>query len=133
LAEVGWQRHRIHKNSAFVEKPVETNQVEIRTLILEYTMGVGMQVAFLGFPGSFVLEAEASVQLVRLERFGRKILGCNLTIQAFEHSLEHRLYEARLDLITLNGSLLPMPHCVHDDPLQAVEAAFDAAESELSG
>jgi hypothetical protein len=95
-------------------------------------MGVGMQVAFLGFPGSFVLEAEASAQLVRLERFGRKILGCNLIIQAFPHSLKHRLYEVRLDLITLNGSLLPMPHCIHDDPLLAVEAAFDAAESELS-
>jgi hypothetical protein len=60
-------------------------------------MGVGMQVAFLGFPRSFVLEAEASVQLVRLERFGRKILRCNLTIQAFPLSQEHRSYEARLD------------------------------------
>ncbi len=102
-------------------------------VFLEYVMGVGMQVAFLDFPGSFVLEAEASAQLVRLERFGRKILGCNLTIQAFPQSLEHRLYEVQLDVITLNGALIPMPSCANDDPLRAVEAAFDAAESELSG
>jgi hypothetical protein len=96
-------------------------------------MGVGMQVAFLSFPRSFVLEAEANAQLVRLERFGRKILGCNLTIQAFPHSLEHRSYEVQLDVITLNGELIPMPFCASDDPLHAVEAAFDAAEIELSG
>jgi len=95
-------------------------------------MGVGMQVAFLDFSGSFVLEAETNAQLVRLERFGRKILGCNLTIQAFPQCPEHRLYEARLDVITLNGTLIPMSFCANDDPLRAVEAAFDTAESELS-
>jgi hypothetical protein len=102
-------------------------------MFLEYVMGVGLQVAFLGFPRSFVLEAEANAQLVRLERFGRKILGCNLTIQAFPPSLEHRLYGVQLDVITLSGALIPMPSCANDDPLRAVEAAFDAAESEISG
>jgi hypothetical protein len=96
-------------------------------------MGIGMQVVFLGFPGSFLLEAEASAQLVRLERFGRKISGCNLTLEALSKRPGHPSYAAQLDLITLNGPLLAMAQCASDDPLLAVEAAFDAAETELSG
>ena len=95
-------------------------------------MGVGMQVYFVGFAGSLVLEAEANAQLVRLARFGRKILGCNLTLQAFTNGLKQPRYEAQLNLICLNGSFLTMPHCESDDPLRAVETAFDAAESTLS-
>jgi hypothetical protein len=99
---------------------------------LEHVMGIGMQVVFLGLPGSFVLEAEASAQLVRLERFGRKISGCNLTLQALSKRSGKLLYGAQLDLIALNGALLAMAQCASDDPLRAVEAAFDAAETELS-
>jgi hypothetical protein len=99
---------------------------------LEYVMGIGMQVVFLGFPGSFILEAEAGAQLVRLERFGRKISGCNLTLQALPKRPGKLSYGAQLDLIALNGALVAMAQCANDDPLRAIEAAFDAAETELS-
>jgi hypothetical protein len=95
-------------------------------------MGVDMQIVLLGFPASFVLEAEASAQLVRLVRFGRKISGCNLTLQAPSKCPGDLSYRAQLDLIALNGALLAMAECADDDPLRAVEAAFDAAEIELS-
>ncbi|MGI4812591.1 MAG: hypothetical protein ACRYG5_10970 [Janthinobacterium lividum] len=94
-------------------------------------MGIGMQVIFIGFPGSLVIEAEAGAQLVRLERFARKISGCNLTLQSLSKRLDKRLYGAQLDLIALHGPLLTMAQCTNDDPLRAVEAAFDAAETAL--
>jgi hypothetical protein len=111
---------------------LRTIQVKRQKMHLEHVMGIGMQVVFLGFPGSFVLQAAASVQLVRLERFGRKISGCNLTLRALTTCPGLLSYEARLDLIALNGPLLAMAKCASDDPLRAVEAAFDAAETELA-
>jgi hypothetical protein len=95
-------------------------------------MGIGMQVVFLGFSGSAVLEAEAGAQLVRLVRFGRKISGCNLTLRALPGHPDKLSYGAQLELIALSGALVAMAVCAHDDPLRAVEAAFDAAETELS-
>ena len=45
-------------------------------------MGVGMQIACLGFTGSAAIEAEAGAQLVRLERFRALIDGCHLAIES---------------------------------------------------
>ncbi len=38
-------------------------------------MGIGMQIAYFGFAGSAQLEAEASIQLIRLERFSARLAG----------------------------------------------------------
>ena len=74
-------------------------------MLREYVMGIGMQMIFLGFARSFLVEAEASVQLLRLERFGKRIAGCNLTIEALLVRFGQQDYDARLDLIGRDGQI----------------------------
>jgi hypothetical protein len=69
----------------------------------EAKMGVGMQIACVGFAGSTALEGEAGVELVRLERFAKRIAGCHLAIEALHD------------------------HCTDADPNAAVHRAFDSA------
>lgn len=94
-------------------------------------MGIGMQIVYLGFPGAARIEAEAAVQLLRLERFAGTLGGCHLAIEATP-ARQHTVYDARLDLVTRSGELVPMPHCAHADPETAIRAAFDHAERALS-
>ncbi|KVM73059.1 hypothetical protein [Burkholderia ubonensis] len=94
-------------------------------------MGVGMQIAYFGFAGSAALEAEAGEQLVRLERFRTLISGCHLAIESRASGAGQRAYDVRLDLITRNNELRPIPHCVGEDPHEAVRRAFAAAERTL--
>jgi hypothetical protein len=93
-------------------------------------MGGGMQIVYLEFAGEARIEAEAGAQLVRLERFSRPISDCHLAIEAMRGA-SGLAYDARLDLITRPGELVPLPHFASDDPQAAVRAAFDAAEWEL--
>ncbi|MGU7768899.1 metal ABC transporter ATPase [Burkholderia sp. MR1-5-21] len=94
-------------------------------------MGVGMQIAYFGFAGSAALEAEAGAQLVRLDRFRALISGCHLAIESRSAGAGRRAYDVRLDLITRNNELKPVPHCVGDDANEAVRCAFAQAEREL--
>jgi nucleotide-binding universal stress UspA family protein len=94
-------------------------------------MGVGMQIVYLGFAGSNQLEAEAGAQFVRLERFGKLISGCHLAIEACGFRSGHRLYDARLDLITRRNDLIPVARYTDEDPRMALRAAFDAAVRRL--
>jgi len=94
-------------------------------------MGVGMQIVYLGFAGSNQLEAEAGVQFVRLERFGKFISGCHLSIEAWGIRSGHRIYDARLHLITRGNDLLPVGRYTDEDPGIALRAAFDAAVRRL--
>jgi len=97
-------------------------------------MGLGMQIVYLGFPGSSAIEAEACVQLLRLERFSGVLSGCHLAIERL-HPLQpgyHQpAYDVRLDLVSTARELAPLGHCEADDPLVAMRAAFDAAERQL--
>lgn len=96
-------------------------------------MGIGMQVTFIGFARSHAIEAEASVRLVRLERVGRTVAECNLTITASRHppGLSHAPYTAQLDLIMRDGVEWAGSPISDDDPDRAVGAAFGAAEALL--
>jgi hypothetical protein len=94
-------------------------------------MGIGMQIVYLGFAGAARIEAEAAVQFVRLERFGGRISGCHLAIEAM-HSKSGPIYDARLDLVTRDGELVPLPHCADADPEKAIRAAFDRAVEALA-
>jgi hypothetical protein len=107
-------------------------------------MGIDMQIVYFGFAGSAQIESEAAAQLVRLERFGKAISGCHLAIEAIherafndipcerrvapETTPNHRMFDARLDLILRTGGLVPLAHQQSADPDDAVRAAFDAAE-----
>ncbi|CDY79165.1 Cation transport ATPase [Caballeronia glathei] len=91
-------------------------------------MGVGMQIAYLGFAGSAALEGEAGAELVRLNRFAEHIAGCHLAIEArSDQSSGRALYDARLDLITRDYALIPVEHSTDADPKLALHQAFDTA------
>lgn len=94
-------------------------------------MGIGMQIVYFGFAGAAPIEAEAAIQLLRLERFAASISGCHLAIEAMNDA-QGRRYDARLDLITRDNDLVPMPHFMNADPEAAVRAAFDCAERALT-
>jgi len=94
-------------------------------------MGLGMQIDYLGFAGSSALDAEAGVQLLRLDRFSGVLSGCHLAIEQLSPRGRTLAYDVRLDLVLASHDLRPMGHCEHEDPLAAVRAAFDAAEREL--
>jgi hypothetical protein len=94
-------------------------------------MGIGMQIVYLGFAGAARMEAEAAVQLLRLERFHDRISGCHLAIEAIRAD-NGPVYDVRLDLIMRGGELVPVPHCVSGDPDAAIGAAFDRAVRALA-
>ena len=94
-------------------------------------MGVGMQIAYMGFVGSAEIEAEASVQLVRIDRFARFVAGCHLAIESLHNLDGSRSYDARLDLITRDYNMIPVEHVTHSDPQVAIRAAFDSAVRRL--
>ncbi|NIE59108.1 MULTISPECIES: metal ABC transporter ATPase [unclassified Burkholderia] len=94
-------------------------------------MGVGMQIVYLGFAGSAAVEAEAGVQLVQLDRFRALIRGCHLAIESRAAAGGARRYDVRLDLVTHDAALIPLPPCVGDDLNDALRRAFAQAEQAL--
>lgn len=94
-------------------------------------MGLGMQIVYVGFPGSAAIEAEAGVQLLRLDRFTPMLSECLLAIELLHVNGHPPRYDVRLDLISQSHEIRPVPHCESDDPGAALRAAFDAAERDL--
>lgn len=94
-------------------------------------MGLGMQIVYLGFAGSAAIEAEAGVQLLRLERFSGLLKACHLAIESVRKAGQVEAYDVRLDLLSAASGLKPIVHCTSDDPIAAMREAFDAAEHEL--
>ena len=94
-------------------------------------MGLGMQIVYMGFAGSAAIEAEAGVQLLRLERFSRLLKSCHLAIESLHHAGQPQAYDVRLDLLSASDGLKPIVHCTGEDPIVAMREAFDAAELEL--
>lgn len=43
-------------------------------------MGIGMQITYIGFPGSASLESEAALQLLRLQTYAAYVSDCWLSI-----------------------------------------------------
>ncbi|WP_321785300.1 metal ABC transporter ATPase [Burkholderia pyrrocinia] len=94
-------------------------------------MGVGMQIACLGFTGSAAVEAEAGAQLVRLERFRALIGDCHLAIESRVAADGARTYDVRLDLVSHDAALRPLPPCIGNDVDDALRRAFAQAEQAL--
>lgn len=95
-------------------------------------MGIGMQIVYLGFAGAARIEAEAAVQLLRLERFGHLLGGCHLAIEQMRSAGDSAVYDVRLDLILRNNDLIPLPHCAGASAEAGLRTAFDRAERLLS-
>ncbi|CAN7614038.1 hypothetical protein LJR230_004441 [Trinickia sp. LjRoot230] len=89
-----------------------------------------MQIVYLGFPGFARIEADAAVQLMRLERFAQALSGCHLAI-AKTDAASNPIYDVRLDLVTRNGELISMPPCADAHADAAIRAAFGHAERAL--
>nr|WP_042337480.1 hypothetical protein [Paraburkholderia ferrariae] len=90
-----------------------------------------MQIVYLGFAGSRAIEAEACIQLLRLERFAGLLKGCHLAIERLHDGRRSEAYDVRLDLFSGSSELKAVEHRTSDDPLVAMREAFDAAEHEL--
>lgn len=94
-------------------------------------MGLGMQIVYLGFAGSAAIEAEAGVQLLRLERYCGVLAACHLAVELLHPGGLHPAYDVRLDLLSLLDGLKTLCRGTGDDPVVALREAFDAAEHEL--
>lgn len=95
-------------------------------------MGLGMQIVYVGFAGSSAIEAEAGVQLLRLDRFSAVLSECLLAIELLCVPGQPPRYDVRLELVSPSRTLPPVRHCESADPGTALRAAFDAAERELA-
>lgn len=95
-------------------------------------MGLGMQIVYLGFAGSSAIEAEAGIQLLRLERYAGVLTACLLAIELLQAEGGRADYDVRLDLLSTLSEFKPDCRCTSDDPLAAMRVAFDAAERELA-
>ncbi|MFX1674924.1 hypothetical protein PWR63_22180 [Paraburkholderia sp. A2WS-5] len=90
-----------------------------------------MQIVYLGFAGTAAIEAEAGVQLLRLERFSGLLKACHLAIESVRKSGHADVYDVRLDLLSAASELKPIVHSTGEDPIAAMREVFDAAEHEL--
>ncbi|KWE87865.1 hypothetical protein [Burkholderia territorii] len=95
-------------------------------------MGVGMQIVCVGFAGSAVLEAEAAVQLVRLERFRARLEDCRLVIESRPRADGRPTYDVRLELAVRGRSPIAPPRGTGDDVIEVLGRVFALAEQALS-
>ncbi|RQR50558.1 metal ABC transporter ATPase [Burkholderia sp. Bp9140] len=95
-------------------------------------MGVGMQIVCVGFAGSAALEAEAGVQLVRLERFRARLEDCRLLIESHASVDGSRTYDVLLELLMRDRAPASLPCSTGDDVIEAMGRAFAQAERVLS-
>ncbi|TDG06535.1 hypothetical protein E1N52_19585 [Paraburkholderia guartelaensis] len=95
-------------------------------------MGLGMQIVYLGFAGSSALDAEAGVQLLRLDRFSGMLSGCHLAVEQLGTTSGRKFaYDVRLELLSVSREFKPIAHGENEDPIAAMRAVFDAAVHEL--
>lgn len=95
-------------------------------------MGLGMQIVYVGFPGSSAIEAQAGVQLLRLVRFDSMLSECRLVVELLPLHGQLPIYGVRLDLASSGHELDCASHCESADLEAAMRAVFAVAERELS-
>ncbi|KVV51833.1 metal ABC transporter ATPase [Burkholderia territorii] len=95
-------------------------------------MGVGMQIVCVGFAGSAVLEAEAAVQLVRLERFRARLEDCRLVIESRPRADGRPTYDVQLELAVRDRAPISLPRGTGDDAIEVLGRVFALAEQALS-
>jgi hypothetical protein len=95
-------------------------------------MGIGMQITYLGLPGTASLEAEAAVQLLRLQLYGTYFSDCQLAIEHLGQRSGSSLYEVRLDIRTAAHALRRIARCVHYSAEAAIRCAFNRAARALA-
>jgi hypothetical protein len=94
-------------------------------------MGIGMQIAYLGLPATASLEAEAAVQLLRLQAYSTYFSDCQLAIEHLGQRSGSSLYEVRLEIRTATHAVRHIARCVHDSAEAAIRCAFNRAARAL--
>ncbi|SAK61963.1 hypothetical protein AWB82_03096 [Caballeronia glebae] len=96
-------------------------------------MGLGMQIAYLGFTGSSAIEREAGVELVRLAGVATDIVDCRLTIKASLDRAGHTVFDAQLVLLTRDFQQVMVQRGTDADVSVALHHTFDDAFELLRG
>jgi len=90
-------------------------------------MGLGMQIACLGFAGSSAIEREAGVEFVRLAGVAKDIVDCRLTIKASLDRAGRTVFDAQLVLLTRDSEQVTVQRSTHADVNAALRHTFDDA------
>lgn len=95
-------------------------------------MGLGMQIVYVGLPGSAAVEAQAGMQLLRLGRFNAMPPECRLVLESLSSAPHAPRYRARLELISFERAFDCARQREDADLSAAVRAVFEAVERELA-
>ncbi|SAK51144.1 hypothetical protein AWB77_01292 [Caballeronia fortuita] len=95
-------------------------------------MGLGMQIAYLGFTGSGAIEREAGIELLRLADVASDVVDCKLTIKASPDMDGRTVFDAQLVLLTRAAGPLTAQCSTETDASAAMHHAFDDAIRLLS-
>ena len=90
-------------------------------------MGIGMQIIYLGLTGTTSLEAEAALQLLRLEPYSACFSDCRLAIERVGKDSTRTVYEVRLEISAQTNGLRHVLRCVRDSAEAAIQCAFNKA------
>jgi hypothetical protein len=90
-------------------------------------MGLGMQIIYFGLTGSTSLEAEAALQLLRLQPYSASLSDCRLAIERVGNDSGCGVYEVRLEITTQTSGLRRVGRCVRDSAEAAIRCAFNRA------
>jgi ribosomal subunit interface protein len=99
-------------------------------------MTIPLQITFQNMDPSPAIEARVTEWANRLERFGNRIVGCTVAIEA-PHSHHHKgkTYKVRVDLSVpgrdVHVTRNPDEHHAHEDVYVAIRDAFNAASRQL--
>jgi ribosomal subunit interface protein len=99
-------------------------------------MTVPLQIMFQNMDPSPAIEARVSERAQRLERFGNRIVGCTVVIEApHRHHHKGKTYTVRVDLLVpgkdVHVTRSPGTHHAHEDVYVAIRDAFNAASRQL--
>lgn len=90
-------------------------------------MGIGMQISYVGFPGSVSLEGAAASQLLRLQTYAAYVSDCWLSIERLGTGTANELYEVRLEIGTTGSRTRRIGRCIRDNAQAAIRCAFNIA------
>ncbi|RZF24569.1 hypothetical protein EVC45_38205 [Paraburkholderia sp. UYCP14C] len=90
-------------------------------------MGIGMQIAYVGFSGTASLESEAAMQLLRLQPYAAYVSDCCLSIERLGTSPANSVYEVCLFIGMIKSSARRLGRCIRDNAEAAIRCAFNIA------
>ncbi|TCG04470.1 hypothetical protein BZM27_40680 [Paraburkholderia steynii] len=88
-------------------------------------MGLGMQIIYQDLPGTASLEAEAAVQLLRLQPFGAVFSDFRLTIGRVSEHIGNGSYDVCLEITTVVGRTRRIGRCIRESDEDAIRCAFN--------